>query len=194
MTKRQTKKIISVICSLVLLTAVLLLGYVLVARIMGKTPRLCGYSFHVVVTDSMTPEIEVGDLVVAKKTAKNKIVIGDDILFVSRDPRLGGITVVHRVVDITAAGEFVTKGVKEGAPTDEYTAVDPIGVVVRTSRAAGKFLSFLSGGKNVIFIVLMLAILAFIIYEAVYIGRLIYGKKDKAKGDIDNKGETDTKK
>ena len=35
----------------------------------------------------------------------------------------------------------------------------------------------------------MLVILAFIIYEAVYIISLIYGKKDRATDDTDKKGE-----
>ena len=73
------------------------------------------YNAYVVETGSMIPEILVKDVVLTKKIDTEDIKVGDVITFLSADPRLPGITITHRVVDIytdpvTGDVEYQTKG------------------------------------------------------------------------------------
>ena len=58
------------------------------------------YNAYVVETGSMIPEILVKDVVLTKKIDTEDIKVGDVITFISADPRLPGITITHRIVDI----------------------------------------------------------------------------------------------
>ncbi len=58
------------------------------------------FNAYVVLSGSMIPTIQVKDIVVTKKIAEEKLEIGDIITFISPDPRWGGISVTHRIIDI----------------------------------------------------------------------------------------------
>ena len=47
----------------------------------------------------MLPSIQIKDIVVTKKVAEEELEIGDIITFISPDPRFGGISVTHRIID-----------------------------------------------------------------------------------------------
>lgn len=161
---------------ILMLAALFTLVFVTAARADGKTPKLFGYSFSVVITDSMTPEINEGDLVIAKECDNGEIAVGDDIVFVSRDPVLKGNKVVHRVVRINEAGEFVTKGIKEGATEDRYTVTETVGKVVGVSASAGRLLSFLNENKGTVLLVLIAAV---VVVAAAETASVIIRKRDR---------------
>lgn len=58
--------------------------------------NLFGYKPYIVLSGSMEPNIQVGDIVVAKRVNDGQVEIGDIITF--QDER--GATITHRVVDI----------------------------------------------------------------------------------------------
>ena len=57
------------------------------------------FNAYVVLSGSMLPTIEVKDVVVTKKIAEERLEIGDIITFISPDPRFGGISVTHRIIE-----------------------------------------------------------------------------------------------
>ena len=57
------------------------------------------FNAYVVLSGSMLPSIQIKDIVVTKKVAEEELEIGDIITFISPDPRFGGISVTHRIVD-----------------------------------------------------------------------------------------------
>ena len=57
------------------------------------------FNAYVVLSGSMIPTIDIKDVVVTKKIAEEKLQVGDIITFVSPDPRFGGISVTHRIID-----------------------------------------------------------------------------------------------
>ncbi len=57
------------------------------------------FNAYVVLSGSMLPEIEIRDIVVTKKINEERLEIGDIITFISPDPRFGGISVTHRIID-----------------------------------------------------------------------------------------------
>lgn len=57
------------------------------------------FNAYVVLSGSMLPTIEVKDIVVTKKVPENELDVGDIITFISPDPRFGGISITHRIID-----------------------------------------------------------------------------------------------
>lgn len=167
----KTKKIIGIVLNVLtyvlLALAVVVLVFVMLARINGNRPVIFGYSFNLVVTKSMVPEINVGDMVVAKVVPLSEIEVGDDIVFQSDDPALQNKStniVVHRVraISVSESGEysFTTYGINN--PSDDtYPAVKVLGVKVAVSSFMGGVASFFMKSINVIFIIVLVVILIF---------------------------------
>ena len=57
------------------------------------------FNAYVVLSGSMIPAIQIKDIVVTKKIPEEKLEIGDIITFISPDPRFGGISVTHRIIE-----------------------------------------------------------------------------------------------
>lgn len=58
------------------------------------------FNAYVVLSGSMLPTIQIKDIVVTKKIPESELEIGDIITFISPDPRWGGISITHRIIDI----------------------------------------------------------------------------------------------
>ena len=78
-----------------------------------------------VLTGSMEPCIESGDLVIIDKTAQDSLAVGDVIQFQRK-----GATVLHRIVGITQLENgqtaFVTKGDANNAPDSQPVSADEV--------------------------------------------------------------------
>ncbi len=174
-----------IISSIVLVLSLALLTYAIVMRVTGNTPQIFGYSFHVVVTDSMTPEINVGDFIVAKKEKAEEVKLGDYIVFKSLDPdpQINGKTIIHKVINITdedgdGKREFTTQGIKQYAPVDEYKPTEIIGIYVGKSVFLGSVIVFLANWVNLAFIAVLIILLVVIIIFAKKAFRIF--KEEKA--------------
>ena len=80
---------------------------------------------YVVISGSMEPTYEKGDILVVKRVNVDTIVEGDIIVF---DSPFGGIPIVHRVYEIRGSfGEryFVTKGDNNPSPDTYYQTEHP---------------------------------------------------------------------
>lgn len=98
---KTVSKIFNIITWLLVAAAVLLALLLVGVRLFGYTP-------YAILSPSMTPNYQVGDLVYAKKIAPADIQIGDPITFVA-DEKLTVVT--HRVVEIDSENGCVyTKG------------------------------------------------------------------------------------
>lgn len=84
-------------------------------KINGETPKVFGYTLHRVVSGSMEPELEVGDVIVSKEIKDtSEIAVGDIITF-QGDARFEDQKVTHRVLvapydNGRGATVIVTKG------------------------------------------------------------------------------------
>lgn len=185
--RNKIKKIIgglfSLITAAILVIAIIVFVSVTVARSRGEAPRVLGFTLHIVVTGSMSPDIEVGDMAIAKKTDIDKIRVGDDIVFVSEDPDLSGIMIVHRVVSVSDDGSFVTKGINNDEQ-DKYPAKDVIGKVILVSPFLGKVFSGVAGGKNFVFAAAIIVILIIVVLQII---NVVIEIKKRKKGEISDK-------
>jgi signal peptidase len=94
----------------VLVVVLIVVGtQLLVARALGASP------VYVVVSKSMVPTLQVGDLVIARSVPFSSIHVGQVILYQRPTPQgtcptPGAETIVHRVVNITSGGLLITQG------------------------------------------------------------------------------------
>jgi signal peptidase len=93
----------------VLIVVVIVAGaQVLVGSQLGASP------VYVVVSKSMVPTLQIGDLVITEKETFSNIHVGQVIIYQQPTPggtcpNPGGLTIVHRVVAVTSAG-LITQG------------------------------------------------------------------------------------
>jgi signal peptidase len=95
----------------VLIVIVIVAGaQVLVGSELGSSP------VYVVVSKSMVPTLQIGDLVITEKVQFRDIHVGQVIIYQQPTnpggtcPNPYGLTIVHRVVNITSTGRLITQG------------------------------------------------------------------------------------
>lgn len=186
--KPKKLKVFSVVCTvLTVLIAVLaaaILINVIVAKVRNKPVSFFGISFSIVVTDSMYPEINKGDLIIFRKCEYNDIKVNDNIVFVADEnfqKEVRGNTIVHKVQSITEDG-IITKGVHNQTADKGYREASEIyGICTANSSFWGKIFKFLS--KFGIIIIIILVALPFIIGQIVKIVKLSKQKEGADNGD-----------
>ncbi len=158
---KMLKKILSIIGRVICVALVALMVFILVSRLSGKTPNLFGYKFYIIATDSMTPSLEVGDVIISKNVKDfSKLELDDVITYNCEKGKLAGMSITHRIVEINEEnGEFSfrTQGTKEGATIDEY-AVEEYqidGVMITKVPLIGKLITFIT--KPMVFFILIIS-------------------------------------
>lgn len=76
-----------------------------------------GYTYSVVPSKSMEPEIHVGDSVIAKKVKYDTLAIGDDVIYYSESL---DIYIVHRIIRYDEGLGFKTKGINNSTEDKDY--------------------------------------------------------------------------
>ena len=187
--KKIASWIVTGICILFLVLSLILLILCFVAKKNeSRSVEIFGYSFSVVETDSMTGEIEVGELITVKICSIDKAEVGANAVFIAESGQVKGRQVVHRIIEIGSnekGNYIVTQGVKEGAPVDDPVyAENFVGIAVRHSVFWGKVAKFFGTPVNWI---LILAIVIGIPVIYVLIKLIIKyskeAKKEKAESD-----------
>lgn len=130
-------------------------GWIFIDKYIRKSPApsLFGYSQFVVVSGSMSGTIEVGDIVVTRKT--NDYKIGDIVTFLAPGD---SIPTTHRIVMID--GEQIhTKGdAMETADVLPITADDILGEVVSVIPKLGLLSKWVTEGGGFVYILAVVAI------------------------------------
>ena len=158
-----------IVSALILVAATAVLAAVLFGVATKGYASFFGYSCFRVATGSMEPTLPVGTLLIVKRTAPEKIAVGEIITFLSPDPSIPGKTVTHRVAGIAEDGAggrmFETRGDANPSSDRYFVRGDAvIGRVVRdTSGMPGltSFVNFASSPRGFLAVtVLPIAVIA----------------------------------
>lgn len=146
-------------------------------------------SLYTIVSPSMTPNINVWDVIVAKKVSNpNEIKVGDVITFISTSSISRGMTITHRVIEVTTDENGVaykTKGDNNLSPDSAPAKYDNvIGKVIVRVPQLGRVQYFLAS-KGGWLIAIVLPALFIIISDILKIFKLA-GVKNKIE-EIDKK-------
>lgn len=124
-------------------------------------PQVAGASHsYVVLSDSMSPEIHAGDVVVVDDVPAGQIEVGDVVTYDSTDANQ---LITHRVVSISESGgerQFETKGdANEESDPRPVPASAVVGVVQFHVPLIGHVISFASSGLGILLFVVVPAVL-----------------------------------
>lgn len=174
--------VIGTILCIVLIPILIINCTLIVKSITNKdaVPSVGAYFPMIVLTDSMYPEIESGDLIICRKTDAEDIQVGDVICFF--DPSGNGTsTVTHRVMEITTDENgglaWVTKGDANNAEDQALVPAGKLVGIYNTRIAgAGNAAMFMQTTQGLILCVI-LPIILLVAYDI--IRRRIYEKNKK---------------
>lgn len=133
-----------------------------------------GYRFYEVLSGSMRPTIDVGELVIIKMSDPGTVEVGDVVTkSINED---GSLTLTHRVIEKyddaeTGKTMLITQGDNNMSADEPIPADEVIGIMETHIPVLGYVVGFLK--ENVIFVVVLL-IAVMILIAAL---RIIFGKK-----------------
>lgn len=155
--KKITKKILYAII-IIIVYNILIVGVSATLNKSGKS--IFGYKAYIVTTDSMNPNIKVGDIIIVKHTEEEKLEVGDIITF----KRKNGVRITHRITEIseTTEGEkeYVTKGDNNNLEDVEKVKYDKIeGSKVLKIPYFGKIILLLQDEVYLILIIIIILLI-----------------------------------
>lgn len=185
------KKIVSFFSAIIFIICLALLAVVIITpkgENGSKVVSVAGYSIMSVLTGSMEPNYNIGDIVIIKKTNTDELKVKDVITFYSSDPDMNGKIVTHRINDIINENgrlEFETKGDNNQAVDTENVPEDKvIGKVQGRIPYVGKAATFMQTNRTAFFLIVilpMLVIMAFEVKDIILIARS--GDEDESEAD-----------
>lgn len=149
--KQKRKKIIKYFCLPFLAIIVVFIADILFQKFIQNRDNIefFGYKPLIVMTGSMEPSINIGDMVIVKQTEQNNIQIGDVITYTVNN---GKESVTHRVIEIIEKnGEkfYRTKGDNNNvADPDIVSYENVLGKVDFQIEGVGKIIAYIFTGTG----------------------------------------------
>ena len=157
--KLKRKKIMQIIVWFFIICMFILLLYIYYNKYIKKSSdiSIMNFKFYTVISGSMEPEFNIGDLIVSQKKNQADIKVNDVISF-SLD---GRNTITHRVIEIVNKnGEtlYKTKGDNNNSEDSDLVRYEQIqGMVVFKINKLGKIITeFVSGIGMIILLILFI--------------------------------------
>lgn len=136
---------------------------------------LFGYTYSVVPTDSMEPEIMVGDSVIAKKVDFEELEIGNDIIYHYVTDKID-IFIVHRIIREEDGG-FITQGINNNSEDDVLVTEDNYVAKVVWSGKAANIGELVLHNRDLIFLILTIVLLLICVNGVFDILKILEAKK-----------------
>ena len=175
---RMLYKMISYTFILILMViAGFFITYFVTVKIAEKNGENPSFGMYTIISPSMTPSIDVYDVVFVKKIDSSKLKVGDVITFYSNNSYLSGTPITHRIVEILNMPEnetmFMVKGdANERADDEKVYPERVLGKVLFKFPKLGKLQYFLASKGGWITAILIPSILI-VFYDAYKLIKLI---------------------
>lgn len=182
------KKIFKILKGIInTIVVVFVLGFVLIVclqRFSDNKFSFLSYRLFTVVTGSMEPKYNVGDVLIAKEKASSEIKIGDAISYLGTKGNIKDKVVTHEVVDITfnEKGEYLfhSKGLVNLVEDPVVHESQLYGVVIYKSKVLS-FIYRIIGTSTGMFLFIVVPILYIVISEFVTI---LIEKEEKRRSKV----------
>lgn len=161
--ENRIKKSINIIIDIILII-IMLYNISLIAQSIlrpDKTPNFLGIKTYVIISGSMEPNINIGDLVIAKKT-KNELQIGDVISY-----RKGHSVITHRISQKieNENGEKIYKTKGDNNNTEDSEEIKPEDIEGKVIKVIPKIGNITLVLQNKMIATIVLIILSMYIYK-----------------------------
>lgn len=125
--------LMTVIKALITIFLIMLICITLIQRVSNNNFAIGGIRVFTIITGSMLPEYEVGDMIISIETSPEKIEIGDNVVYKGLVDDFNGKIVTHKVIDKTKTNDgynFITKGLNNTVEDPEINEDQIIGKVI----------------------------------------------------------------
>lgn len=175
-------KIIKAITTVILL---MVLFIIILQRFSDNNLAVGGLRVFCVVSKSMAPKYDIGDILFTKKVPAEKIVVGDDVTYLGNKGDFNGMVVTHKVISKTKEeGKylFTTKGLANDVVDPEISYDQIYGKVMYRAY----LLSFISKLiNNIVINYIVFTIVGLI--ASIQVVRIVFQLKEES--DDNEKGE-----
>lgn len=156
-TRRKILKVISFPFVIGILLLILYIGYMKFVKHENDI-NILGYRSYMVVTGSMEPNYNIGDLIIIKDTPVEDLKIGDVINFVSHN---GKDTITHRITEIVEENGkklYKTKGDNNNTEDKELVQTNQIkGILLfKISKLGTIITKFITGSGIIVLCILII--------------------------------------
>lgn len=165
-----------------------IVAFLAVMRLVFVNPTqersLFGFQFYIVLSDSMKPSFEAGDLIITRQVDTQSLNVGDIITFRSIDPMSFNEIITHEIVEVTTfQGEraFTTRGVNNNTD-DAFPALSSavLGVYRTNVPMLGRLFSFLGTWVGYVLLIVIPFILL-LTHEISVLVRYLKSKKEEER-------------
>lgn len=167
-------KIVSMVNNILLTFLVIsMLSIVLVQRFSNNKFTLAGYSIYTVVTGSMIPEYNIGDMILAKKVDMREINVGDNVVYYGLVGEVSDKIITHKVISKEYRDNdyyFVTKGVNNALADSEITSSQIKGVVLYRFKLLS-FCSHVINNSYGFYFIIFVPFVIFVFFEIIGISK-----------------------
>ena len=133
--KKIIKIILKIIYQIFIVLCIIMTIIIVLQKVTNSNRTIFGYRIFRVITGSMKPEYDVGEIVICKEVDPKNIKIGDDIVYVGKYGDYNGKIIMHEVIAIDVDGNnelnFHAKGLHTASVEDPQIKPDQILGVVK---------------------------------------------------------------
>lgn len=159
------KTIYNIFYGILFVVTVIILLAVVLQRVSNNTLSLGGFKMFNILTESMVPKYQVGDVLLAKTIHPNEIKLQDDIVYRGEKGDFSGKIITHQVIKIEEENgeyKFHTKGIanaeKDPAPISASQIQGKIIYKIQTLSFVTKIINNLYAFYFVVFMPIVILI------------------------------------
>lgn len=191
--KSVFKNSVNVLASVILVVTLVIVIALVFTRVSGKTPQLFGYQILRVSSSSMSPKLEVGDIILSKRTDPEALKSGDIVTYHGEYGSYSGKLITHQLISepYKADGRlyFQAKGIANTYVDPEFTDEQIVGKMVNKMPVFSRIYSFFVTPYGLILILGVLGIL--FINEVFALVRLSKAKDSADENYVTNEKQQD---
>lgn len=184
MIKKTFGKIGGVLATLLIILEIFAILFIVVGKMSGNTPTLFGHQMYIIVSPSMEPEINVGDVIISEKYDGGELEVGQVVTYYGTRGDVAGKMITHKIVEIDG-DKIITQGVANTNPDPAIRRDEVRSVMKRNTVVLSAVYSVISTTAGFICLVI-LPLVAMIVSEIV--GLVLEVKKE---GEGQNDEESD---
>ena len=132
-------KVLEFTCFLVI---ILYVGFIVIQKFSNNS-AIMGYRMFTVVSESMKPVYEIGDVIVVKEVDTTQLKVGYDIAYKGTKYEMADKIITHRIIKVKENNEFITQGIANDEADPVISGDQILGQVVTK-------LSFITFFSNII--------------------------------------------
>lgn len=167
--KKVGKTILNVIKILAILLFIIYISVLVIQRVSNNKASLGGYRIFTVVSESMVPKYNIGDILIVKNIKAAKIKVGDDLCYLGKEADFKDKVVTHAVKEVkenNGTFSFITEGIANVMPDPEVQENQIYGVV-KYKTILLSFINKCLQNKFVFFLVIFIPIVIYAISKII---------------------------